>query len=124
MLHRFEINGETQSIKYNSRHTSNGVERRIKEQDPTLLTFGPDPCKTIFGRIQSVFHHISKYQENEELKELDAEFDMVNVTITPNFPLGKALEKECNIKRGKALVVKRDANTLQLVNSETLSMYL
>jgi torulene dioxygenase len=46
---------------------------------------------------------------------------MVNVTITPNFPLGKRLEKETGVKRGEALVVKRDANTLQLVDSESLS---
>ncbi|CAO3696984.1 unnamed protein product [Rhizopus stolonifer] len=120
MLHRFEISGETQTIQYNSRHTSHGVERRIGERDPTLLTFGPDPCKTIFGRIQSIYHHISKFGKNAATQEHDPEFDMVNVTITPNFPLGERLEKETGIKRGEALVVKRDANTLQAVNKETL----
>ena len=121
MLHRFEISGETQEIHYNSRHTSHGTERRYKEQDKTLLTFGPDPCKTIFGRIQSVFHHIVKYSTNVALLEKDPEFEMVNVTITPNFPLGERLEKETGIKRGDALVVKRDANTLQVVDKDTLS---
>lgn len=121
MLHRFEISGETQTVKYNSRHTSRGVEKRIGERDPTLLTFGPDPCKTIFGRIQSVYHHISKFGTNAALQELDAEFDMVNVTITPNFPIGERLEKETGVKRGEAMVVKRDANTLQLVDSKSLS---
>ncbi|CEJ04660.1 hypothetical protein RMCBS344292_18615 [Rhizopus microsporus] len=120
MLHRFEISGETQEIHYNSRHTSHGTERRYKEQDKTLLTFGPDPCKTIFGRIQSVFHHIVKYSTNVALLEKDPEFEMVNVTITPNFPLGERLEKETGIKRGDALVVKRDANTLQVVDKDTL----
>ncbi|EPB86031.1 hypothetical protein HMPREF1544_07191 [Mucor circinelloides 1006PhL] len=120
MLHRFEISGETQSVKYNSRHTSHGVERRIGQRDPTLLTFGPDPCKTIFGRIQSVYHHISKFGANAALQENDAEFDMVNVTVTPNFPLGADLEQETGVKRGEALVVKRDANTLQVVDPETL----
>lgn len=123
MLHRFEINSETQSVKYSSRHTSHGVERRIGQRDPTLLTFGPDPCKTIFGRIQSVYHHISKFGANAALQENDAEFDMVNVTVTPNFPLGDALEQETGVKRGEALVVKRDANTLQVVDPESLSMY-
>ncbi|KAI9472364.1 MAG: putative carotene oxygenase [Benjaminiella poitrasii] len=118
MLHRFEItNG---SVKYNSRHTSHGVERRIAQRDPTLLTFGPDPCKTIFGRMQTVYHHISKFGTNAALQENDPEFDMVNVTVTPNFPLGKALESETGVKRGEALVVKRDANTLQVVDPETL----
>ncbi|KAI8089316.1 putative carotene-dioxygenase [Halteromyces radiatus] len=118
MLHRFVIQGNR--VQYSSRHTSNGVERRIKAQDPTLLTFGPDPCKTIFGRMQSVYHHISNFGSNAVLQESDPEFDMVNVTITPNFPLGEVLENETGIKRGHGLVVKRDANTLQLVDSNTL----
>ncbi|CAO3621419.1 unnamed protein product [Cunninghamella blakesleeana] len=118
ILHRFKIQGN--KVEYSSRHTSHGVEKRIIENDPTLLTFGPDPCKTIFGCIQSVYHHISKFGSNARLQENDPEFDMVNVTITPNFPLGESLEKELNIKRGQALVVKRDANTLQLVDKDTL----
>ncbi|KAI9306813.1 putative carotene oxygenase [Cunninghamella echinulata] len=118
MLHRFKIEGN--QVEYSSRHTSQGVERRIRDNDPTLLTFGPDPCKTIFGCIQSVYHHISKFGSNAALQENDPEFDMVNVTITPNFPLGESLEKELNIKRGHALVVKRDANTLQVVDQDTL----
>jgi hypothetical protein len=96
------------------------VERRIKAQDPTLLTFGPDPCKTIFGRLQSVYHHITSFGSNAKIQESDPEFDMINVTITPNFPLGDVLEKETGVERGRALVVKRDANTLQLVDAETL----
>ncbi|KAI8376534.1 putative carotene oxygenase [Radiomyces spectabilis] len=120
MLHRFEINGETQTVKYSSRHTSHGVERRIGERDPTLLTFGPDPCKTIFGRMQTVYHHISRFGSNAKLQENDPEFDMVNVTITPNFPLGERLEAETGIPRGQALVIKRDANTLQVVDNTTL----
>ncbi|KAG1463901.1 hypothetical protein G6F46_002693 [Rhizopus delemar] len=120
MLHRFEISGEDQSIRYNSRHTSHGVERRIGKRDPTLLTFGPDPCKTIFGRIQSIYHHISKLGSNAALQENDPEFEMVNVTVTPNFPLGEKLEEETGVKRGEAVVVKRDANTLQVVDKDTL----
>ncbi|KAI7865372.1 carotene dioxygenase [Spinellus fusiger] len=120
MLHRFEISGKSQKVLYSSRHTSHGVERRIRDKDPTLLTFGPDPCKTIFGCIQSVFHHISKFDANAKIQETDPEFDMVNVTITPNFPLGERLETELGIKRGHALVVKRDANTLQVVDPKTL----
>ncbi|KAF7730095.1 hypothetical protein EC973_003041 [Apophysomyces ossiformis] len=118
MLHRFEIHGN--QVLYSSRHTSRGVERRIRERDPTLLTFGPDPCKTIFGRIQSVYHHLSKFSSNAKLQESDPEFDMVNVTITPNFPLGERLQRETGVDHHNALVVKRDANTLQLVDGKTL----
>ncbi|KAI8989304.1 putative carotene oxygenase [Pilobolus umbonatus] len=120
MVHRFEISGDKQSVIYNSRHTSRGVEKRIGQRDPTLLTFGPDPCKTIFGRIQTVYHHISKFGSNAVLQESDPEFDMVNVTATPNFPIGEALEKETGINRGEALVIKRDANTLQAIDPITL----
>ncbi|KAJ2955341.1 hypothetical protein NQZ79_g8644 [Umbelopsis isabellina] len=123
MLHRFEINGKDNSVLYNSRHTSNGVKRRIIESDPTLLTFGPDPCKTIFGKIQSVYLHITHMSRNAREMEADPEFDMVNVTITPNFPLGKTLGNETGVPQGEAVVVKRDANTLQLVDKNTLGSY-
>ena len=122
MLHRFEINGVHNSVSYCSRHTSNGVKRRIIQKDPTLLTFGPDPCKTIFGRMQSVFHHISRMRKNASDMEEDPEFDMVNVTITPNFPIGRDLEEKTGVLPGQAVVVKRDANTLQLVDGNTLGM--
>jgi torulene dioxygenase len=120
MLHRFEVNGIENSVSYCSRHTSNGVKRRIIQKDPTLLTFGPDPCKTIFGRMQSVFYHISRMNRYEQDIEKDPEFDMVNVTITPNFPIGRTLEDKTGVLPGEAVVVKRDANTLQLVDSKTL----
>lgn len=121
MLHRFEVSGETQTVKYNSRHTSHGLEQRIREGDKTLLTFGPDPCKTIFGRMQTFFAHITSFNEVARRQENDPEYDMVNVTVTPNFPLGERLEAETGVMRGEALVVKRDADTLQLVDNQTLS---
>ncbi|KAI8142733.1 carotene dioxygenase [Fennellomyces sp. T-0311] len=120
MLHRFEINGKDQTVKYCSRHTSHGLEQRIRNNDKTLLTFGPDPCKTIFGRIQTFYHHLAEFNNTMAKQEVDPEYDMVNVTITPNFPLGKRLEQETGVKRGEAVVVKRDADTLQLVDKETL----
>lgn len=121
MLHRFRVSGETQTVEYCSRHTSHGLEQRIRDEDKTLLTFGPDPCKTIFGRMQTFYHHVSSFNEILRKQEEDPEFDLVNVTITPNFPIGPRLEKETGVKRGEAVVVKRDANTLQLVDKDTLS---
>ncbi|KAG2221753.1 hypothetical protein INT45_003393 [Circinella minor] len=120
ILHRFEISGQTQTVKYTSRHTSHGLEQRIRDDDKTLLTFGPDPCKTIFGRMQTFYHHITEFHQTMARQEEDPEYDMVNVTITPNFPIGKRLEQETGVKRGEAVVVKRDADTLQLVDKETL----
>lgn len=121
MIHRFEISGDSQTVKYNSRHTSNSAEKRIEERDPTLFTFGPNPCKTIFGKIQSVYHYISRSASNSALPENDPEFNVIYVTITHNFPLGERLEKETGVKRGEALVVKRDHNILQLIDPESLS---
>ncbi|KAI9316192.1 putative carotene oxygenase [Dichotomocladium elegans] len=120
MLHRFEVSGERQTVLYNSRHTSHGLEDRIRQNDRTLLTFGPDPCKTIFGRMQTFFYHLSEYQDTKRKLEQDPEYDLVNVTITPNFPIGPHLEAETGVKRGEALVIKRDADTLQLVDKDTL----
>ncbi|KAI8072594.1 carotenoid oxygenase [Gongronella butleri] len=118
MLHLFRIDGN--SVTYRSRHTSNGLEKRIQDRDPTLLTFGPDPCRTIFGRMQSFFCHLTGFGTDKVACETDPEYELVNVTITPNFPIGPMLERETGVSRGEALVVKRDANTLQLVDRETL----
>lgn len=120
MLHRFQVSGETQKVHYTSRHTSHGLEDRIRNDDKTLLTFGPDPCKTIFGRMQTFFHHIMEFNDTMRKHEENPEYDLVNVTITPNFPIGPRLEREIGVKRGDAVVVKRDANTLQLVDKDTL----
>ncbi|ORX51266.1 putative carotene oxygenase [Hesseltinella vesiculosa] len=118
MLHMFQI--KDNRIWYRSRHTSSGLEKRIQDRDPTLLTFGPDPCKTIFGRMQSFFCHLTGFGTDKEMCEKDPEYELVNVTVTPNFPIGPMLEAETGVARGEALVVKRDANTLQLVHRDTL----
>ena len=123
MLHRFEIHGgDNARITYTSRHTANGVKSRILRDDSTLVFFGPDPCKTIFGRVQSVFHQIRDLGQGviEQRMKTDAEGENINVTITPNFPLGEDLEREWGVDAGMALVVKTDANMLQLVDSKTL----
>lgn len=46
--------------------------------------------------------------------------NLVFSAIATNFPLGKDLEKEWDANAGIALVVKTDANMLQLVDNETL----
>lgn len=123
MLHRFEIHGgENARVIYTSRHTATGVESRILQDDSTLVFFGPDPCKTIFGRIQSVFHQIRDHGQGviERRMQTDAEGENINVAIAPNFPLPDDLEKEWGIDAGMALVVKTDANMIQLVDNVTL----
>ena len=123
MLHRFEIHGgENPRVTYTSRHTANGVKSRIIRNDSTLAFFGPDPCKTIFGRIQSVYHQLLDFGRGaiEERMKTDPEAENINVAIAPGFPLGEDLEKEWGVDAGMAVVVKTDANMLQLVDHKTL----
>ncbi|CAF2675408.1 unnamed protein product [Rotaria sp. Silwood2] len=123
MLHRFEIHGgNNPRVTYTSRHTANGVKSRIIRNDSTLVFFGPDPCKTIFGRIQSVYHQLLGLcrGELEQRMRMDPEGENINVAIAPNFPLGEDLEKQWGVDAGMALVVKTDANILQLVDHQTL----
>jgi torulene dioxygenase len=123
MLHRFEIHGGSNPrVTYTSRHTANGVKSRIIRNDSTLVFFGPDPCKTIFGRIQSVYHQLLDFGRGEIERRMrtDPEGENINVTISPNFPLGEDLEQQWGVDAGMALVVKTDANMLQLVDNETL----
>jgi torulene dioxygenase len=123
MLHRFEIHGgDNARVIYTSRHTATGVESRILRNDSTLVFFGSDPCKTIFGRIQSIYHQLSDIGQGvvEQRMKTDAEGENINVTISPNFPLGDELEREWNVNAGMALVVKTDANMLQLIDHQTL----
>ena len=123
MLHRFEIHGgDDPRVTYTSRHTANGVKSRIIRDDSTLVFFGPDPCRTIFGRIQSVYHQLLDFGRGEIGRRMrtDPEGENINVTISPNFPLSEDLEKEWGVNAGMSLVVKTDANMLQLIDNQTL----
>ncbi|BFZ61322.1 hypothetical protein YB2330_002386 [Saitoella coloradoensis] len=131
LLHRFEIHGTTGTedghgegayVIYSSRHTAHGVKKRIIKNDSTLVFFGPDPCRTIFSRIQSIYHqfHDIGAGVSRHRMETDAEGENINVTITPNFPLPARLEDEWGVRRGMGLVVKTDANMLQVVDEESL----
>eukprot|EP01117_Protostelium_nocturnum_P012581 TRINITY_DN4630_c0_g1_i3.p1 TRINITY_DN4630_c0_g1~~TRINITY_DN4630_c0_g1_i3.p1 ORF type:complete len:254 (+),score=80.28 TRINITY_DN4630_c0_g1_i3:127-888(+) len=123
MIHRFRVEGgDIPKVYYSSRHLAKGVEERIKNRDSTLVFFGPDPCKTIFGKVQSLFLQIKDKGSGDDRRrmEQDPMGENINVTVTPNFPLGRKREQEWGIEEGMALVMKTDANMLQLLDPDTM----
>ncbi|PRP88529.1 dioxygenase [Planoprotostelium fungivorum] len=123
MIHRFEIRkSDTTKVYYSSRHVANGVEKRIGQKDSTLVFFGPDPCKTVFGKVQSVWNQVRDQGKGTIARRMeeDAQGENINVTVTPNFPLSREMEETFHEDHGLALVVKTDGNMLQLLDKDTL----
>lgn len=118
LVHRFEFSGATNTVKYNSRYTAKGVERRIIERDNTVLFFGPDPCKTVFDKISSVFNHITGLSSVRDRQDDDPSSEIINVAVSPNFPLPKGERFEGLGNQG--LIVKTDANMVQVLDDVTL----
>lgn len=116
-VHRFEFLGASNTVRYNSRYTARGYEKRIERQDDTMITFGRDPCKTTLGRLQSFYHRLlsNHVAERKKMHEEDPSSENINVTVTPNFPLPKEMTDDKLV-----VVVKTDANMLQLIDAETL----
>ncbi|RUP48635.1 putative carotene-dioxygenase [Jimgerdemannia flammicorona] len=119
-------------ITYTSRHTSKGVGNRIADGDDTLLFFGQDTARTVTQRIASVIHQVTNLVTGttKERWEQDPSSETVNITVTPNFPFGAVLrgtstevewddgsEEEDN---EAGIVMKTDANMLQLLDRKTL----
>ncbi|RUP47684.1 carotene dioxygenase [Jimgerdemannia flammicorona] len=119
LVHRFEFSGSSNTVKYNSRYTAKGVEKRIVERDNTVLFFGPDPCKTVFDKISSFFHHITGMGKMRARQEADPTSEIINVAVTPNFPLPKGDRFDSLSDQG--LVVKTDANMVQVLDEVTLA---
>ncbi|RUS13354.1 carotene dioxygenase [Endogone sp. FLAS-F59071] len=118
LVHRFEFSGASNTVKYNSRYTAKGVERRIIKGDKTVLFFGPDPCKTFWGKVTSVFSHIAGMTDVRDRQDDDPSSEIINVAVSPNFPLPKGERFEGLGDQG--LVVKTDANMVQVLDDVTL----
>ncbi|RUP49150.1 carotene dioxygenase [Jimgerdemannia flammicorona] len=118
LVHRFEFDGSSNTVTYNSRYTAKGVEKRIIERDNTLLFFGPDPCKTVFDKISSVFHHITGMGKIRDRQDNDPSSEIINVAVTPNYPIPRGERFEGLGSQG--LVVKTDANMVQVLDEVTL----
>ncbi|KAI9480628.1 MAG: carotenoid oxygenase [Benjaminiella poitrasii] len=117
-MHRFEVNGETQTLKYNSRLLAKSVESSIEQKTyKGMIFFGHQPYMN-FSRWLSNFwariYNLVLFPEAYETLPPDGQ--MVGVTATPNFPLPASLKSE----KETVLVAKTDANVLQKVHAETL----
>ncbi|RUP43365.1 carotene dioxygenase, partial [Jimgerdemannia flammicorona] len=116
IVHRFEFDGRTNKVLYSSRYTAEGVAKRLAQEDDTLIMFGGDPCKTIFGKAFAFYHRVKTSQTaRDRMHEEDPTTELVNVTVMPNFPMSKEARDA-----GMGLVVKTDANILQYLDRDTL----
>ncbi|KAL1915987.1 uncharacterized protein VTP21DRAFT_5991 [Calcarisporiella thermophila] len=106
VAHRFEFSDG--KVRYSNRRTARAVEECILNGE-YKITFGRDPCKTIFQRLQSLYRSVMADENGNEMGQ-DPNNTFVNVTITPNFPLGEKM----------ALVAKTDTNKLQQLDPVTL----
>lgn len=118
-MHRFEVNGQTQTLKYNSRCLAKFVERNIQEKTyKGLIFFGHIP---VMSFPQWIYHFIARLNNtvlfpkprNRDLPDGQS----VGVTATPNFPLPTGWTKKVG---EHVLVSKTDANVLQKIHAETL----
>lgn len=142
-IHRFTFNdpktkGSHENkgrITYSSRYTSKGVEKRIDDGDETLLFFGQDTFKTVTQRITSVVRQVSGLLTGTTKKrwEEDPSSETVNITVTPNFPFAAAVQRGASTEvewddgsddySELGIVMKTDANMLQLLDRETLGKF-
>ncbi|OBZ87231.1 Beta,beta-carotene 9',10'-oxygenase, partial [Choanephora cucurbitarum] len=117
-MHRFEVNGQTQALKYNSRLLAKSIEQDIENKSYNFLVF--------FGHLSDVGFMQWLKQFIARLMDLvlfpkprhqhRPDGQSVGVTATPNFPLPTNMTQE----NERVLVSKTDANILQKVHADTL----
>jgi torulene dioxygenase len=118
-LHRFEVNGQTQILKYNSRLLAKGLESKIKNKTfKGGLFFGHMPQLTFYEWLVDFYSRLANLVLfPKPVDESAPDEQAVGVTATPNFPLPPNMAKNDN---EKVLVSKTDANILQKIHAETL----
>ncbi|KAI8094238.1 putative carotene-dioxygenase [Thamnidium elegans] len=117
-MHRFEINGSAQTLKYNSRLLAGSVERNIREKTyKGLVFFGHVPIVSFYRWLQEAYYRITIMVLRIDSNKGDSEPDShcVGVTASTNFPLPSDWQKE-----DRVLVSKTDANILQKIHADTL----
>ncbi|KAI9480627.1 MAG: carotenoid oxygenase [Benjaminiella poitrasii] len=118
-MHRFELDGQSQTVKYNSRCLAKTFESRIQTRSfKGILFFGHVSDMTFFEWLYHFFARVA----NQVVYVMWGRHDcpdgqIVGVTATPNFPLPASLDKS---KDDHVLVSKTDANVLQKIHAETL----
>ncbi|KAI8974107.1 putative carotene-dioxygenase [Pilobolus umbonatus] len=116
-MHRFEINGQTQSVKYNSRMLAKSIEDGIKDKPYShSIYFGHVPE---FSFMQWLYYFLHRLDilvfRPRTISQCGTDGRNVSVTVTPNYPMPSSYDK-----KERVLMAKTDANVLQKVDSETL----
>ncbi|KAI8086787.1 carotenoid oxygenase [Halteromyces radiatus] len=111
-IHRFEFDGNSQKIRYNSRHTAKAFEKQLLEN--------PFGGYTSYGTVYAVGSAWQRFMDFlarvNKKPHPDPSSGPVNVTITPNFPIPGSWDTHGN----PVLVAKTDSNRLQKVHHDTL----
>ena len=123
-LHRFQIHGDgsgtTSQVTYTSRLLSDGLIEKVQKAgklDGFTFAAKYDPCKSFFKKLQTAF-----IASNDPLKPNEVN---IGVTLSANFP---GLSKTGKPSGGRhdpnnqlsTLMTKTDAQTFQMLDSETL----
>ncbi|ORY02234.1 carotenoid oxygenase [Basidiobolus meristosporus CBS 931.73] len=110
-IHRFEIRDS--HVAYRNRNTAKGKEEKFRQGlGMDEITFGQDPCQTIFDKYFTIFKEVTGLQP----KDRRPDEANIGVTVSLNFP------GVSNVNDGPVqnLVVKTDANALQSLDPVTL----
>lgn len=123
MAHRFDIT-PSGSVLYRSHHTSLGLQSRLEKAGAMVgVSFGDqDPCETIFSKFFTMFRP-GATQVPSPRKGAPDDVN-VSVTLTPDMPgfasHASTLSTTSPKNVPRYLVAKTDADTLQVLDSETL----
>lgn len=118
-MHRFQVNGSTQTLTYSSRMLAKSLEDSIKDKSCNgLVFFGHIPEMSFLQWLHNFYFRFYSLILSPQAAHLKSPSGQsVGVTVTPNFPLPANVEKREN---EHVLVSKTDANVLQKVDPETL----
>jgi torulene dioxygenase len=117
VAHRFEIDGKSQTVKYNSRCLADGIVSDIKQKRYKGLIFFGHVAEVSFTSWLPQFMKRMSQMFDKEHKDPRPDSVNVGVTLTPNFPIPNKYAHEKPV-----VVAKTDANTLQKINATTLGM--
>ncbi|KAI7893570.1 carotenoid oxygenase [Mucor mucedo] len=117
-MHRFRIDGTTQTLKYNSRCLAKSLEKALAQNSfKGLIFFGFIPVLSFSRWLYHFWARLDQYVLRPRSRASNkADGHNVGVTVTPNFPLPSKWEKN----NQSVLVSKTDANILQKIHAETL----
>ncbi|ORZ31212.1 carotenoid oxygenase [Catenaria anguillulae PL171] len=122
MLHKYELDGSSNTVKYRSRVTSKDTEQQIVA-DGCFSGFGPaDPCRSLYKRVMSAFVSAGPVSGADGAPN-------INVTITPTATVVPPLAPRPSLTTDSAteridypyLIAKTDYKILQLIDPVTLN---